>query len=349
MAPSTLEQRKLEIGISPFDKDLGGLPAGGLCLVCGGPDTGKTILGFNFLVSGLKNGERTAMISSVPAEDRLAQADHIGMSLRDFISTNQFIFLHQKTQVPDVIQGQQELAAMLGALEREILPWEPVRLVIDSGVPFIELFHPDFRRTGLVIALQKLSSLGLTTILTTRMPASSESMLLRKTIEEMAAASIHLDEQRTPEGETHRRFVVRKMTGIDPPYPVYEFDIKSSEGIHILDRTSTPLDSPKEEVKLQRKASERKPGFHFRKHVPIRAGDNPPPAPGVPAPAGPPKQNARPAADRRGGLRFRDHNQREDQEQDQPKDQEEAGQPSAAVKPAPLSTMSFRNMSAKKD
>lgn len=242
--------RHVAFGVEELDRAFGGVPGGEMTLVSGGPDTGKTVLGFNFLLAGLLAGERAVMVTSDEPEEMLLHADHLELPLRDYFNTDHFILVHQKNQTSNSIHDQQGLAVMLERLEEELIPWEPTRLVIDSGVPLIGLFAQEFRRNGLATFIRRLHKLGVTTFFTTRMPASSEAMMLRKAMEDLSGCSLHLDEQRRPDGETVRRMVFRKLKGLKPPYPVYNFEIQPQKGVLIVDLTETPLQSPKEEVQL---------------------------------------------------------------------------------------------------
>jgi hypothetical protein len=93
--------------------------------------------------------------------------------------------------------------------------------------------------------------MGLTTLITTRMPATSEAMSLKKTLEENSGCSLHFDEQCRVDGETQRRLVCRKVKGLAPPYPVFDFTIDQEVGLQIGDPNKTRLSSPAEEVKTK--------------------------------------------------------------------------------------------------
>lgn len=261
---------EIDFGIAKLDQELGPLAPGQLCLVSGGADTGKSIFCMNFLHSGLARGETVGWVVPDSPEQALARADHAGFDLRGYTKTNHLILLHQKTQSTGLIHSLDDMTPLMEALDEQILPWEPTRLVIDSALPIIALFGREFRRAGVSAFVRHLLELGVTLVMTTRMPASSEAVMLRKNLEEISSCSIHLDEQRTPSGESNRRLVVRKRVGLEPPYPVYQFVIESGKGMVISDRTQTPLDSPKEEVKLARHAKhapDKRERALFSKHL----------------------------------------------------------------------------------
>lgn len=241
-------------GIEAFDRETGGLPSGTFTLVAGGEGTGKTTFGLEFLCKGLEAEERVFLISPETPESWLKGARAFNWPLDAAVENGNLNILYQKSQVPHIVTNEEELEQMLEMLEGEILPWEPSRLVIDSAVPFIELLHPEFRKMAIHQLTQRLAQMGLTTVMMTRMPASGETVALRKQMEALCGCSIHLDEQKTPDGEHKRRMVIRKHSAIDPPYPVYNFSIEQGQGILTEGANAVPLQAPSEEVKLPRKA-----------------------------------------------------------------------------------------------
>ncbi len=247
-ATATAEATKipcLDSSLDLFDQELGGFPAGECTLICGGVDTGKTPLGLQFIHSGLVKEEKVALVTSFAPEEILARAAAMELDLDDYLHTSQLILIEQKTQTPGVIGSEDELNHMLTLLEQDLLPWEPTRLVIDSAVPLIGLFQADFRRIAIPTLIRRLNRNGFTTLLTTLMPASSEAMSVRKIIEDLSACSLHLDDQRRPDGQVTRRMTVRKMRGIEPPYPVYETEINSLNRLKLIKRFDVTLDAPK--------------------------------------------------------------------------------------------------------
>ncbi len=276
MATEIIEPKNnifLPFGITRLDQELEGIPSQDFCLVCGGTHTGKSVFAFNFLLNGLRNKETVALVASIPPEQVLEQADALQLPIRDYVETGDLILLYQKTQHPHLIHNKEDLSAVISALEEELLPWEPSRLVFDSFVPFISLFHPDFRKSGLQAAFRRLRRLELSVMLTTRMPRSSEALNMRRLVEERSACYFHLDEHRPPKGDPTRRLVVRKMQGLQPPYPVYNFVIEKGVGLKIYEKTDTPLEKPDKnsgaeaahiKEKEPRKTQPRKSAVDFR-------------------------------------------------------------------------------------
>jgi len=260
----------ISTGSPGLDNSFRGFPKEEYTLVTGAEATGKTILCLQFLLEGLKKGERTVLVTPDSAEETLELADSIELPLRDFVESNQLIILEQKTKVPHILTSKEDLDQMLDALEAEILPWEPTRMAIDSALPFIGMFHPEYRRSGLIRTLKGFGSMGLTT----RMPATSEAMAVKKSLEENSGCTIHLDEQRRVDGVTQRRLVCRKNKSIPPPYPVFDFSIEPSIGIQIGQANETPLHSPAEEVKMKQQPKRSRQSLFAAAAVPKRKSEN---------------------------------------------------------------------------
>ncbi len=242
---------RVTTGSAGLDQGILGLPKDEFTLITGAEATGKSIFCLQFLMAGLRDGERGVLVTPAPVQSHLELADRIGFPLREAVESNNLIMLHQKTQVHGVLKSREDLEEMTDALESEILPWEPTRLVIDSALPLINLFHPEFRTAGLLKMLRGFGAIGLTTIITTRMPATSEAMSLKKTLEENSGCALHFDEQIRTDGESQRRLVCRKVKGVPPPYPVFDFTIEAEEGLQIGGPNKTRLSAPAEEVKTK--------------------------------------------------------------------------------------------------
>ncbi len=243
-ATNTAEtHQRIPSGLNLFDKEYGGLPLGETNLICGGKGTGKLPIALQFLHAGLKANEKVVLVSSFSPQEILARADSMELDFEKHLENSQLILIEQKTQNAGIISDDAELNGMMNALESDIIPWEPRRLAICSAIPFIGLFSADFRRIAIPSFIRRFNRLGLTTLLTTLMPASSESMAVRKSIEELCGASLHLDEQLRPDGQNIRRMAVRKLRGVEPPYPVYEFEVASTNRIHLIRRFDVALEA----------------------------------------------------------------------------------------------------------
>lgn len=90
-----MSAKRISTGIPELDLLLeGGLRTGKTYLVVGEPGTGKTVLGLQFLVSGLMDKEKGlyVAIDEKPA-DVIEQAESLGWDLTPFIESKEFLIL----------------------------------------------------------------------------------------------------------------------------------------------------------------------------------------------------------------------------------------------------------------
>ena len=83
------ELEKVESGIEGFDKlTYGGFPSGRSYLIAGEPGTGKTIFSLQYLIAGIKKGEKAIYISiDEKPEHIIADAKGLGWDLSEYLSS----------------------------------------------------------------------------------------------------------------------------------------------------------------------------------------------------------------------------------------------------------------------
>lgn len=158
-------------GVPGFDRVLGGgWPRRNMYLVLGHPGTGKTTLALQFLLDGLRAGERTLYVtlSETSAEVRGAAASHgwnlDGVELFDLAAAQHVLGLEAEATMfdPTDVEFRETTRAIREALDRV----QPQRVVFDS-LSELALLARDtlaFRREILMLK-QKLADLGATTLL----------------------------------------------------------------------------------------------------------------------------------------------------------------------------------------
>src|SRR3954462_4747875 len=126
-----------KIGVAGLDDVLiGGLPQGHLYLIEGDPGTGKTTLGLQFLLEGLKNGEKGLYVTLSEWKRELeAVAYSHGWSLDD-------LDIYEMTPLDEEISPEAqytvfhpsdvELADTTTAVVKQVERIDPKRVVIDS-------------------------------------------------------------------------------------------------------------------------------------------------------------------------------------------------------------------------
>jgi len=123
---------KINTGIEPLDKRLGGIKAGGVFVVAGVPGSGKLVSSLQFLHAGLPGGGQVALLTGAPPEQVFEQAGHWGFGLKDAWKRGQLRVLgfsrdfeHRLLRAADPRDVFDELATMMGP--------ETERLAVDPG------------------------------------------------------------------------------------------------------------------------------------------------------------------------------------------------------------------------
>lgn len=235
-------------GIERFDKDTGGFISGKSYLISGGADTAKTVFTVQFLRKGINSEENTLLITDKNPEDFMAICRDLEMEMDDYLKSGQFVLLKYLSQAEDIIRGEKDLSFLLGELENFILSNRISRAAVDTAVPLFQMIHHDWFNKGIGILLSELEKLGITLLLTSRMPATQKALEAKNHVEANVAGSIHLDEVKKKGGEVKRKMTIRKMSHLKPPYPVYEFEVRKGEGISVTSKSGTGLESPRERI-----------------------------------------------------------------------------------------------------
>jgi len=151
-------------GILPVDNQLDGLMRGRTYVLSGAPGTGKSIASLQFLMAGVKAGERAAILTLDDPQDVLGQGEYLGFDIarevaaeRLYILRFQLDFARRFARATSPDEAFAELRSLLGT--------EPLgRFVIDSVVPFIDAAGPS--QNAAISMLQLLDELGATSIVT---------------------------------------------------------------------------------------------------------------------------------------------------------------------------------------
>jgi len=229
---------KVPTGIRELDSLLGGgLPKTGIVLLAGGPGTGKTILGTQFLYLGATlYGEPGLLVSFGESAERL----------REFMMTLGWDFdkliKERKMAILDVMAtrsgGIDVVVDMVMDKVREI---GAKRLVIDSITAISLASEKRIDARILVSLLHKaLAEAGCTTLLVTETPWGSTG--IGSGVEEFVADGIILMETFLEGSEFKRRLAIIKMRGTEHDTRRYKYLITKRNGISIIPypEASTP-------------------------------------------------------------------------------------------------------------
>ncbi|MET0310764.1 MAG: ATPase domain-containing protein [Burkholderiaceae bacterium] len=229
-------QRRLSTGIAGLDSVLGGgFPDNHLYLVEGDPGAGKTTLGLQFLLEGVKDGQKGLYITLSETSDELrtVAASH-GWSL-DGIDI--FELVNDEGLSPDAEQSILHPAEMeLGETTRGVMSaieeLSPERVVFDSLSEMRLLAQNPLRYRRQVLALKRFFSQRNCTVL----------MLDDKTAEEgdqqlhsIAHGVVSMEQCTEEYGPARRRLRVVKMRGVKFRSGEHDFNLDTG-GIELFPR-----------------------------------------------------------------------------------------------------------------
>jgi len=126
-----IRDKRIITGIDGLDElIMGGFPQGSITLVSGTPGTGKTIVCFQYIEAGLKNGEKCLYLTSDERISNLIyQAKELGFNFQSFVDNGQLKFLYLDLERRDIHKE----------MDDEIRTGDYTRVVLDSLTPLSEI------------------------------------------------------------------------------------------------------------------------------------------------------------------------------------------------------------------
>ena len=230
-------------GISGLD-DLtaGGLPKGRATLVIGGPGSGKTLMGLQFLVNGIRDhGDRAVFVSfEISPEDLKLDAASVGFPLDDLIESGSLKLLDMRVDPSELVEtGTFDLSGLFVRLERAIDSIGATRVGIDT----IEMLFASFNneivlRSEIRRLFDWLKEKEVTAVVTAE---AGRDSLTRQGIEEYASDCVIVLDHRVTEQVATRRLRVVKYRGSN--HATWEFPfLIHDDGLTIAPITSLDLD-----------------------------------------------------------------------------------------------------------
>jgi circadian clock protein KaiC len=233
-----MQTERVPTGISGLDQLLeGGFPKGRSILVTGEPGTGKTIFALQFLLDGLRRGERGIYVAADEGPlDLLEQGASLGWDLEPYVEKKELAILNAGTYlssapVPgkdkqiDIHRAVSDLAGFVKALDAK-------RLVFDPAGPFVLLRDTAARiqdQTRLLIKLLR-TSMPTTNVLTSYAVPRTGERTMHGIEEYLVAGAIVLELIWKDEGFA-RSLIVEKMRCTDVKPAQHEFDIVKGQGL----------------------------------------------------------------------------------------------------------------------
>ncbi len=226
------ESDRIPTGIINFDCLIGGgFEKNSANLVVGESGSGKSIFAVQFLVEGLKRGEKCLYITF---EENKKEFYHnmleFGWDLEKFEKEGKFVFLEY---TPEKVKTMLEEGG--GTVESVVLTKKISRIVIDSVTSFELLFVEDIEKREAALSLfNMLSKWNCTSLLTYEGEPSREKDVPSHTLEFEVDSIILLYFVRT--GKERERYIeILKMRGTKHSRRIYPFFIEKS-GIIISDK-----------------------------------------------------------------------------------------------------------------
>jgi circadian clock protein KaiC len=252
MTPTTstngrMNGARVKTGIAGLDDVLtGGLPEGHLYLIEGDPGTGKTTLGLQFLLEGLKNGEKGLYVTLSESKRELeAVAASHGWTIDE-------VDIYEMTPADEEITpdaqytvfhpSDVELADTTTAVLKHVERINPKRVVIDSLSELRMLARDSLRYRRQVLGLKRyFAGRDCTVLLLDDRTAEGNDLQLQS----IAHGVIMMQSQEREFGIKRRRVEIRKVRGSRYREGFHDFSIETG-GIVVHPRLV---------------ASEHKPGF----------------------------------------------------------------------------------------
>ncbi len=240
MAESVFGKEKASTGIEGLDHVLdGGFPENMTYLVHGGPGVGKTTLGFQFLLEGVRQGQRVlyASLLQTRAELEMVLASH-GWSL-DGVDLLELPEKIKETSIEEqsfFSTADVELHEVTDAIMQAVDRFEPQRMVFDSITELSILVDNLYQFRRQILKLKgRLSNIGCTTIFT----ASNTTTIDLDSIQTMVHGVLEMGMHRPYFGEPRRWIDVTKMRGMDFVGGIHDFRLRTG-GIEVFPRTEVP-------------------------------------------------------------------------------------------------------------
>jgi circadian clock protein KaiC len=252
------EIQKVATQIAGMDEVLlGGLPAGQTTLISGGPGTGKSVWGLEFLYRGAAAGEPGIFVTFEERAPAVRQnALILGWDLAPLEQAGKLFLMEAHVDPQAVLSGDFNLKGLMAIINGKATAMRASRIVIDALDVLLRLFDDAAReRNELYVLHDWLIDHDMTAVLTVKTSEDGDSSGRYEFLDFMANCVIYLD-QRVTEQVATRRLRVLKYRGSGFGRNEYPFCI-TGEGINIIPISTAGLNHKA----LGPKVSSGHPGF----------------------------------------------------------------------------------------
>ena len=136
--------RKTPTGIGGFDEITGGgLPQGRPTLICGGPGSGKTLFGMEFLVRGARDFDEPGVFMSFEEKDTdlVENFSSLGFDLDDLVARNKMALDYVYIERSEILEtGEFDLEGLFVRLGLQSTPSGPSGSSWTQSKPFSRAF-----------------------------------------------------------------------------------------------------------------------------------------------------------------------------------------------------------------
>lgn len=234
--------RKTPTGISGLDQILsGGLPTGRTTLLCGIAGSGKTFMGFQFLLRGITEFAEpgVALVFEETGKELKENFASMNQDIETLERENQLVIDYVEIQRHDIEEtGEYDLSPLFIRLDSAIRKVKAKRVLIDTlEVLFTGLKNEAIVRSELRRLFRWLKDRGVTAVITAE---AGRGDLTRYGMEEYVADCVIVLDHRVTEQVSTRRLRVVKFRGSQHGTNEYPF-LMDGKGITVVPITSLGL------------------------------------------------------------------------------------------------------------
>lgn len=218
-------KERISSGITNFDELIhGGFEKNSTNLLVGNSGSGKSIFAMQFLMQGIKKGEKCLYITfEEKKEEFFSNMKEFGWNLSELEKQGKFTFLEY---TPEKVKTMLEEGG--GVIESIVLRKKIKRVAIDSITSFELLFEKDLKRREIALALfNMLRKWDCTSLLTYEGDPFRDKKASSRTLEFESDSIILLYFIRT-KGQRERYIEILKMRGTKHSRKIYPFSIEKS-------------------------------------------------------------------------------------------------------------------------
>jgi circadian clock protein KaiC len=241
--PNGRPLEKAPTGINGFDEITnGGLPKGRPTIVCGGPGSGKTMFGVEFLVRGATQFDEPGVLMSFEEteQEMMKNVASLGFDLQDLAAHGKLSLDYVRVEPSEIqVTGEYDLEGLFVRLQHAVNTVGAKRVLLDT----LEAIFSGFSNTGLLRAEMRrlfrwLKDRGLTTVITAE---AGDKTLTRYGLEEYVSDCVILLDHRVRDQLSTRRMRIVKYRGSSHGTDEYPFLI-DDRGFSVLPSTSMRLE-----------------------------------------------------------------------------------------------------------